>query len=342
MTNAKRPGTFMQSEIIEQPQRWLDLLAQREAIDDVVRMINNVNPQFFVIAARGSSDHAGLYGQCLAHNILGVPTMFATPSSVTVYDAKLCYPRAAMLAVSQSGASPDLLSVASAARHAGVLTVALTNDPDSSLAMNSDTHVSLYAGPELSVAATKTYTAEMLALYLIFQRIAGVNWTHIDGDVRYVADKATELINRQDYAEALAATLTNSDRVMVIGRGYSYATAKEAALKLTETSGFAASGWSAADAMHGPIGQIHENTPVILLETGIRGRNSIEALGDKALALGAHVLRIRLPIDIEKTPESLVPLLEILPMQVAALRCALSCGRNPDSPIGLAKITQTV
>lgn len=337
-----RAGALMRTEIGEQPGRWMDLLREREPIDEAADAFTRARPTLLAVAARGSSDHAGLYGQYLAHSLLGVPTMLGTPATLTVYGASLRYGSAVFIALSQSGASPDLIESARAARAGGVPVISATNAPQSPLALAADVHVPLCAGEEFSVAATKTYTAELLALYLLLGRVRGTSWDQLDEAVSALSDAAGALIPELAGMTApLVTALEHADRALVIGRGYSYATAKEGALKLTETSGIAASGWSAADATHGPLGQVVGGTPVLLLNSSAFGRESITALGEKAAASGAarHV------VDVNASPrvaDELLPLLEVLVLQHAALETALARGKNPDAPVGLTKVTRTL
>lgn len=348
------PGIHMLSEIAEQPMRWLDFIEQqRGAVDRAATVVRETSPELIVFAARGSSDHAAMYGQYLTHNVLGIPAMLATPSTVTAFGTELRYPRTVMFAVSQSGESPDLLETVRAAQRASVPVVAFTNNPASTLAVLGNVHVALTAGAELSVAATKTYTAELLALYLVLMRAADFPWDllreHIDNLVRAaeVLIPAAEVVMAE-----LAGSLVDDDRVVIVGRAYSMSSAKEGALKLTETSSIASSGWSAADAKHGPLGQVVQGTPVILLTGSPGGRESVESFATDVLGLGGRPVVIGRPLpSIESLPlpslcsptlePALIPLLEIIPLQYLALSLALARRKNPDAPAGLLKVTQT-
>lgn len=352
------PGDHLRSEIAEQPARWRDLIpAQRGALDTAAGLLRSVAPELLVFAARGSSDHAAQYGQYLAHNLLRTPAMLATPATASAFGVTLTYPRSVMLAVSQSGESPDLLETVRSAQTAGVAVIAFTNDPSSTLAGLGEVHVPLSAGPELSVAATKTYTAELLALYLVLSRAAGVDWGTLEAAVAAAAAAGESTILAADAASpALAAALRDEQRMLVVGRGYSMASAKEGALKLMETNAIAASGWSVADATHGPLGQVVEGTPVVVLAASPGGHASVATFAAAASALGAELIvvggqeldestpvraRIALPGVEAGVPDELIPLIEILPLQQLALALALERGLNPDQPAGLNKVTRT-
>ncbi|KQR50845.1 hypothetical protein ASF88_16590 [Leifsonia sp. Leaf336] len=350
MSGDTRPGHRMRAEIAEQPERWLDLLLGRDTIDAAAELIVGARPELLVFAARGSSDHAAMYAQYLAHNLLRIPAMLATPASVTGFGTQLAYPRSVALAVSQSGSSPDLLATVASFAAAGVPVVGFSNDAGSALASASDVHVSLAAGAETSVAATKTYTAELLALALTLHRAAGTGWTELDERVRTLAASVTTDLATPDAVDAAVGVLAGVERVLVVGRGYSMATAREGALKLMETNAIAASGWSAADATHGPLGQVVPGSVVVALTGSPAGRDSVLSFADAAGALGGRVIEIgpgvidhasvRIPLD-EKDAE-LLSLREIVPLQRIALALAPSRGLDPDNPAGLRKVTLTV
>jgi glucosamine--fructose-6-phosphate aminotransferase (isomerizing) len=348
------PGAHMRAEIAEQPARWLDLIGQqREAIEAAASVIRDTAPELIVFAARGSSDHAAMYGQYLTHNVLGIPAMLATPSTVTAFGTQLRYPRTVMLAISQSGESPDLLDTVRATTRAGVPVIALTNNSASTLATLGDVHVALSAGIEHSVAATKTYTAELLALYAVLSRASNVSWEQLREHITVAAEAARALIAEGEPIVAdLAGSLIDNDRVVIVGRAYSMSSAKEGALKLTETNSIAASGWSVADAKHGPLGQVIEGTPVILLTASPGGRESVESfvtdvrgLGGRPIVIGSTLVGAEsLPLPSLEWPtlqSALIPLVEIIPLQQLALALALARNKNPDTPAGLLKVTQT-
>lgn len=351
-----RAGDHMRAEIAEQPERWLDLINQgQDRLEQAAELIRTVKPELLVFAARGSSDHAAMYGQYLAHNVLGIPALLSTPSTVTAFGTELKYPASVMLAVSQSGESPDLLDTVRSAKRAGVPVVAITNNEASTLASLGDVHIDLIAGPELSVAATKTYTAELLALYMVLTLAAGRPWEDARKSVDATARAAKSVIHAiEPSGEQLADILQDADRVLVIGRGYSMSTAKEGALKLMETSSIAASGWSAADATHGPLGQVIPGTPIITLTASPAGRESVQAFAEAARVLGGRDLSIGLAegktpatVELSDTKASdldpaLIPLVEIIPLQQLALCLALRRGVDPDRPAGLKKVTKTI
>jgi glucosamine--fructose-6-phosphate aminotransferase (isomerizing) len=326
----------MAAEIAEQPaalQRLLDDGAA--AIAEARARIRKYAPRFVLFAARGTSDHAALYGKYLAEVRRAWPAGLASPSTLTVYGARPDLAGALFVAVSQSGGSPDLVDSLAAARECGALTVAVTNNPASPLAAAAEVSLDVHAGPELAVAATKSYTAELLALRLLLAGAEGAE---------AVPAAAAATLDRP-LGPAAAPRYRYAERLIVTARGYSYPTAREAALKLMETSYISAQAFSAADLLHGPLAMIDSGVPVIAVVSPGRGGAAMGAVLDKLRTTGADVLRVGVGGDVpvvgDGVPEDLLPVLEILPLQQLAWRLALDRGADPDRPRGLAKVTST-
>lgn len=337
----------MRAEIAEQPDRWRDLADAWPV--DVAAAIVAASEQV-VLAARGTSDHAAVYGQYLLQSALGVPAYLATPSVTTVFGRDTVRATTALVAISQSGRSPDLLATVESARRAGAPTIAITNDPESPLAGAADVHVPVLAGPERAVAATKSYTAELLALHLLVASAGAKGRADVRAGVASVARAAEEVLASVGPGVAtIADAVRDADATLVIGRGHALATAREAALKLTETCALSASGWSAADAKHGPLGQVRPGMPVFLLLGAQAGRDTVEALVPDLRARGARVWTVggdALPgtegaVGLPNVADELVPMLEILPFQLLSLELSLRRGLDPDRPAGLSKVTLT-
>jgi glutamine---fructose-6-phosphate transaminase (isomerizing) len=336
------PGALMAAEIAEQPDVLAALLAAPEALLDAGERIAAAAPRFVLIAARGTSDHAALYAKYLAEVRMRLPVGLASPSALTIYGAAPDMREVLFVAVSQSGRSPDLVDSLRVARARGATSVAVTNDLDSPLAHAAEIAVDIRAGAERAVAATKTYTAELLALCLLF---GGPDAARDAAPVAPAAARTLALTPADRLAE-LAAGLRHADRVVVTARGYSYATAREAALKLMETSYLSAQAFSGADLLHGPLAMIEESVPVIAISSPGRGGEAMAPALERLTTLGAHILCVgtgaQLPIAAEGIAEHLLPILEILPLQRLAWRLALDRGIDPDHPRGLSKVTQTL
>lgn len=347
----------MRAEIAEQPTGWRELVdSQGAALEAAARLVTEREITSIVLVGRGSSDHAATYGQYLCATVLGHPAGLATPSVTSLMGRDLFDPTTLVVAVSQSGASPDLVATMASAQRTGSPTLSITNDAASDLARSADVHIDVCAGHEQSVAATKSYTAELVALHAWVRLAAGESLTVIQEDVHQASSAADELVLSSSHlARDVADQLVHDDRILVIGRGLSLASAKEAALKLIETCAVAASGWSAADAKHGPLGQVVVGTPVFLLAASELGRDTVLALapdvrnrGGRTYAIGSSQPgRERGGVEalatlIPSVHPALVPALEIIPMQLVALELSLLRGMDPDRPTGLSKVTRTL
>jgi glucosamine--fructose-6-phosphate aminotransferase (isomerizing) len=341
-------GLLMSREIAEQPAVFERVLRNRRpAIAEVARAIRQARPRFVIFAARGTSDHAALYAKYLVEIQLALPAGLASPSSMTSYGARPDLRDVLFVGVSQSGGSPDLVESISTARDCGALTLAVTNAPLSSLAAAAELNLDVDAGPELAVAATKSYTAELLTLYLLVDAIRGG-----DGrDADRLPEWAATLIAGDEAVERLAQRFAGVERLVVTGRGYSYPTAEEAALKLMETSYVSAQAFSGADLMHGPMAMLQEDSAVLVIAPdGVGGRamrpvldrlatletNLVVVGGADAAAAGPNGLVLPAGID-----EAVSPIVAILPLQLLARRLATMRGFDPDRPRGLLKVTQT-
>lgn len=344
-----QPGSLMGRDIAEQPAVLRRLLATAaEAISPVAAAVRARRPRFALLVARGTSDHAALYAKYLVEIRLGLPAGLASPSTLTIYGARPDLRDVLVLAVSQSGESPDLLGTVTAARDCGALAVAVTNNPDSALATASDLHVDVAAGPERAVAATKTYTAELLVLYLLLEavRTGGVETAAAEA----IPDTAERLISESAPAVAeLVPRYRLAEQLITTGRGYAYATAREAALKLMETSYLAAQAFSGADLLHGPVALVDPELPVIAIVSRGRAGEAMRPVLDRLVAGGGDLLvvgeadvpgsaaRLALP----EVAEELSPIVQILPLQLLAKDLAVARGGNPDAPRGLRKVTET-
>jgi len=340
-------GMRMSAEIAEQPSVFEAVVARRAEFAEVAALAAARRPRFALLAARGSSDHAALYAKYLIEVLLQLPAGLVSPSTTTLYGAEPDLDGVLYVTVSQSGGSPDLVEATKAARGRGALTVAVTNTPGSPLSAVAEHAVHIGAGDELAVAATKTYTATLLTLYLLVDAARG-------GSGEAVADlgelAAQTLAGTADGVAEAVERYRTIERVVTTGRGYSSATAAEAALKLAETSYLGARAYSGADLLHGPVAAIDASTGVVAVTS--RGRGG-EAMRDVVAAVrdrGADVLAVGsaagdVPavqrVDVPVTAEEVAPILEILPLQRLALGLALARGGDPDQPRGLSKVTRT-
>jgi glucosamine--fructose-6-phosphate aminotransferase (isomerizing) len=348
MAQAAAPGSVMSAEIAEQPEvlaRVLDLA--RGQTRAAAAMLRERHPRFVLFAARGTSDHAALYAKYLVEIRLGVPCGLVSPSTMTAYAARPDLRDVLVVCVSQSGGSPDLVETATVARGCGATVLAVTNAPGSDLARAADIHVDVHAGPELAVAATKSYTAELLALWLVVEA-----WCGGDASPAYAVPAAASAhVARLDEVTTLAQRYRFADRMVLTGRGYSYPTVREAALKLMETSYLAAHAFSGADLLHGPLAMIDEEHSVVaVVPDGVGAtamRPVLERLRERGVDLavvgGARSTifgTVSLALD-HGLPEDLSPVVDVVLLQMLAVVMATDRGLDPDRPRGLSKETRT-
>jgi glucosamine--fructose-6-phosphate aminotransferase (isomerizing) len=318
-------------------------------IDAVARAVRDRGIDLVVIAARGTSDHAAIYAQYVLGARNGLPVALAAPSLASLYGATPRLHHALVLGISQSGRSPDVVAVLDDARRQGALTVALTNDPASALAVAADHVVALEAGEELGVAATKTYLASAMLIAMLSGALKGDAASQAELRALPDALRATLLVEPQ--METIAAARAGDDRCVVLARGFQYATAREWALKIKELAYVLADPYSAADFQHGPIALVQAGFPVLAVATSgpampgmlelmrrlhdAKARLLVISDDPAALAMGDGV---PLPPGV---PEWLAPLAAIIPGQLYAYHLARARGLDPETPRNLSKVTLT-
>src|SRR5215217_7612310 len=252
----------LHSEIFEQPERLASLLKnQKQTVRDIVKAIQSRNVQYAFLAGRGTSDNAGRYANYLwgAHN--GLPLALATPSLFTYYQSPPRLNGALVVGVSQSGQSPDIVSVLEEGRKQNCLTLAITNVADSPLAKAADFVLDIQAGSEKAVAATKTYTAELMAVAMISAALSNSNerWNELGA----VSKWAEQTLDFDGHIAQMTQRYRYMSQCVVLGRGFNYATAFEWALKLKELTYLIAEPYSSADFQHGPIAMVEGGFPVL-------------------------------------------------------------------------------
>jgi glutamine---fructose-6-phosphate transaminase (isomerizing) len=342
--------SLLEQEIESQPEVVARLL-DREArhIFEIVAHLPSFD--YALIAARGSSDHAATYAKYAWTALAGYPVALAAPSLLTMYGAQMRLASALVVGISQSGQSPDILAVLEEGKRQGRPTLAITNDGASPLAAMADHVIELHAEAERSIAATKTYTAQLAVMAMFAAALSG-DTRNMDALQQLPAAIETTLQLSAPIAQNIER-YRYMDRCIIIGRGYNYATSFELALKLKELTYVMATSYSSADFRHGPIATIESGLPVFLvmpmgatyddmleLARDLRQRGAellVISESEDALALA----RTSLPIS-QGVPEWLSPLSAIIPGQLVALRLALAKGLDPDVPRGLQKVTRTL
>jgi glutamine---fructose-6-phosphate transaminase (isomerizing) len=337
--------SLARAEIAQQPDVVARLLdRERIAIDALAAEVRRRAPRYAVLAARGTSDNAARYAQHVLGRILRLPVVLATPSLHTLYDAPPRYADAVVIGISQSGASPDIVSVVAEGTKQGALTAAITNVPSSPLAGAAQHVIDLGAGEERSVAATKTYTASLAAI----AALVASGDAALTADVERLPDAlAAQLELTGDAASAVRAA-ADWQRLTVAGRGAHYATAFEAALKIRELAGIVAEPYSPADLLHGPIAAVGPRQPLLAIAPAGPTEESMREVVAAARERGARVAAIGHDrtlgdpfLELVDLPEWLASVVAIVPAQLLAVGLAEERGVDVDAPFGLSKITLT-
>jgi glucosamine--fructose-6-phosphate aminotransferase (isomerizing) len=344
--------SLARAEIAQQPDVVARLLErERPAIDALAAEMRRRAPRYAVLAARGTSDNAARYAQHVLGRILRLPVVLATPSLHTLYDTPPRYTDAVVIGISQSGASPDIVSVVAEATKQGALTAAITNAPSSPLAAAAQHVIDLGADEERSVAATKTYTASLAAI----AALVASGDAELTYEVRRLPDALAAQLQRTAGSgsidgDAASAVRAGADwqRLTVVGRGAHYATAFEAALKIRELAGIVAEPYSPADLLHGPIAAVGPLQPLLAIAPAGPTEQSMREVVAAARERGARVAAIGHDrtlgdpfLGLVDIPEWLGPVVAIVPAQLLAVGLAERRGVDVDAPFGLSKITLT-
>jgi glucosamine--fructose-6-phosphate aminotransferase (isomerizing) len=342
--------TLLEQEIAEQPDVIAHLLTEEAENARIIgKAIRDFNPAFVTIAARGTSDNAGRYAQYLFGIQAGLSVGLSAPSIHTLYGKQTNLARALVIGISQSGQSEDVRQVVADARTQGALTVSITNNPDSPLARAAQYHVPLHAGEEKSVAATKTYTAQLTVVALLVAAL--VDQPALHAELSKLPDYVRQTLTLSDGIAAWTERYRYMERLVTIGRGYNYCTAFEISLKIKELCYVVGQEYSEADFRHGPIAVINPGFPVIVVAPkgqplatlvdllGKLREKSAECLvvSNDETALNLGLKSMRLP----DMPEWISPVAGVLPGQIFAMNLATVKGYNVDQPRGLTKVTVT-
>ena len=341
----------MLDEIREQPATLeRTLQAERQSIEQLRMLLARQTPRLIMLVARGTSDNAAQFGRYLLEITTGIPVTLAAPSIFTLYNAPFQFDSVLVIAISQSGESTDTNLVLERARRHGARTIGITNEPSSALTRLAEQTFLVHAGREQSVAATKTFTGQLLVLYMLAYAL-GANIA-LDDLARLPEWAARALMLESDVARR-AERYRFMDHAVVVGRGLNYANAFEFALKLMETCYVVAERFSSADFLHGPIAMVDASFPAFLFApsgvTWTGTREMIEKLAklkaesliitDQSNSEAARQSSITLPLSLE---EIFTPIPYIIPAQLFAARLAGEKGFNPDQPRTLSKVTRTL
>lgn len=341
--------SLMLKEIAEQPE-VLEKTIQAESgkTEKLGQFLRDREIDLIIMVARGSSDNAALFGRYLLEVTTGIPVSLAAPSVYTLYNAKLKLNRAVVIGVSQSGEGMDINTVLESAKNSGAFTIGITNESESAMAKLADETLLIHAGREKSVAATKTYTGQMLHFYMLASALA-------DEKISFqkIPQYTAQALELKSEVQRLVERYAFMENCVVVGRGMNYGNSYELALKLMETCYVVAERFSSADFFHGPLAIVERRFPVILFAPkGVTKQGNIDLL-KRLQELHADSLTItncretaalssRSLIMPEEIDEFLSPIPFVIPAQLFAAYLAEAKGLNPDAPRSLSKVTQTL
>jgi glucosamine--fructose-6-phosphate aminotransferase (isomerizing) len=341
------------AEIYEQPEAIRRMLEnEAERVNWISRQLHPADFSYALIAARGTSDNAARYGQYIFGAINRLSVALAAPSLFTRYQAAPRLSGALVIGISQSGQSPDIVSVIEEARRQGAPTIAITNDLESPLARASAFKIGLGVGQEHSVAATKTYTAQLTALAMLALSLKTAPLEL--SPLQKLPNVLEQALSAEPQARAAARSLAIAEHTVFIGRGFNYSTTHEIALKCKELANMQAEPYSSADFLHGPIAMLEPGFPVCLVSMGDTFRDELNSLAANVHQRGAQLITIGdaaleehvdgqdffIPVP-PGLPEWLTPIVAILPGQLLAYHLSRERGFDPDQPRSLRKVTLT-
>ncbi len=342
----------MLSEIEQQPAA-IEQTIKRESkkIERFAAQFREKRPRLIVLVARGSSDNAALFGRYLLELTTGIPVSLAAPAVHTLYKAKLDLRDALVIGVSQSGEGDDINLTLENAKRSGATTLAVTNEAGSTMAKLADDTFLIHAGRERSVAATKTYTGQLLIFHLLARAIGG-NKAAKEMDVERIPELAAESLKLKSDIAAMVERYAFMEQCVVVGRGLNYANAYEFAIKLMETCYVVAERFSGADFLHGPIAMVDSGFPVFVFAPPGPTLKGTKELLTKLQGIGAETLAISSDASVLKAAsrgikmprinELLSPIPYVIPAQLFAALLAEAKGLTPDQPRSLSKVTKTV
>jgi glucosamine--fructose-6-phosphate aminotransferase (isomerizing) len=343
--------SLMFQEIAEQPAALAKTIQEeRSKVERLGSFLQARDVDLIVLVARGSSDNAALFGRYLLEVTTGIPVSLAAPSVHTIYQAKLKLKRALVIGVSQSGEGEDINLVLENARACGAYTVGITNEGSSSMTRVVDETLLMHGGRERSVAATKTYTGQMLLFYML---AAALSDGHTAPAYEAIPEHAAHALRGQAAISELVERYVFMENCVVVGRGLIYANAYELALKLMETCYVVAERFSSADFLHGPVAMVERHFPVILFAPPGAMLPGVKELLARLKELRADTLVITADEEAARTSsraillpdeidEFLAPIPYIIPGQLFAALLADAKGLDPDAPRSLSKVTRTL
>jgi len=335
----------MLEEMSEQPRVIEQLLTRRHDLHAAIAKARPAPLRGAVLVARGSSDHAALFGRYLLEPLIERPVTLAAPSLWTRYEAGHDLHGYLAIGLSQSGRTDEIATTLDRMGQQGAATIAITNDLDSPVAHSADLGLELGSGPELAVPATKTFTAQLAMLAVVAEALSEQRWP--ERDWRAVGTAQREVLDDLEASRQAARLLARARSTVHLSRGYALAVAHESALKLVECANVPSQAYSAADFLHGPLAVAAPNVAVVAYGAPGPAHADIELAARKAGNSGAPVIGVGLAgdtdlaVSLASVPEPLAPLVLVVRGQQLAYCAAVELGLNPDTPAGLTKVTRT-
>ncbi len=340
-----------EKEIYEQPAVLANFLDKNlNNVKAIASIMRKYDPKFVLIAARGTSDNAAIYAKYLISAFLQIPVGLAIPSLYTIFKQPPLMRNGLVIGISQSGESPDVLAVMEEARKQSCPTLGIVNRIDSPLVQFSDMILPLNCGEEKAVAASKTHTAQLLAIASLTAM-----WrtdSQLINNLSPLPDTINDALKTHQRIKEIAEEIKTHDRILIVGRGFTYCTTHEIALKIKELAYISADPYSAADFKHGPIALVEEGFPLVAIAPEGKAFETMHALINEVKQIGAETIIISnrlslaqenprfLPIPLD-VPEWLSPIVTVVPGQLLALSLTVARGNDPDKPRSLKKVTHT-
>lgn len=343
--------TQMWKEILEQPialERCFEKNTQ--IIQEIIRSIKDKNINQVILAARGTSDHAAVYGKYVIELLVGIPVSLAASSIFTIYHGKLNLSNSLVIGISQSGKAADVLEVVRGAKNCGAVTVGITNNADSEIAQESEFFLNCEAGVEKSVAATKSFSTQLFLLASLAAEWAGNQ--EAKNEIYRLPERITQVFEVTGAIESKVERYRFMNECFVLARGINYAVSLEAALKIQETTYVRAKAFATSDFQHGPIAMIEPDIPVIIFAPDGPSINDVSSMINKLKSENIETIVVSNRKDIldlgttsfsipETSNDIISPFFNVIIAQMFACKLALAKGLNPDSPRGLKKVTVT-
>ncbi len=343
--------SIFEEEIFQQPEVIRNVVTTKSSqIGTLAEVLRKIPPRFILVAARGTSDNAAIYAKYLLSGINRIPVGLAMPSLFTLYRSMPVLDDSLVIGISQSGQTPDVRAVLEEAQRQGVPTISITNAEDAPIASIADFNIVLEADEEKSVAASKTYTAQLTVVAMLSAYLSDDE--QLLADLDSLHEYVKETLSQKPVVKAIAERFCKKNHIAIVGRGYNHCTTHEIALKIKELSYMVAQPYSAADFRHGPIAMLEKDFPVLAI--AVKGKSlsdmedMIEAIrwtdADLAVMSNApwlHKLTNNPILLPDELPEWLSPIVATIPGQLLALHLSLAKGIDPDKPRGLRKITLT-